>query len=330
MPRKPKRSFKSSKRASLRGSKNADAQQHWLNLEPESPVTREIESVKRVRWGFHIAAGLLVFLGLLALVRAAVKEAFEKDPRFVLKEVVVDTKGVLTEQKIVRVSGLVEGQNLMAVDLRDVMQRIEKLPQVHSARIERDFDGKLIIEVEQRQPVAWLESRKLKLAPRQTANSFLIDRFGVPVPCDVLLKEHLTLPVIRDEGLDTVSQGVAIRSVQMAAALKMVAELGRRVTEGKDGDRLVSVEVKSPFAMTACFSDGAEVIFGVDGIREQLARYARIRGEEKARGWQIATLNLLVEDNIPVTFRNVASVPADGGRRNTTPRARDRSVARRN
>lgn len=291
-------------------------------------MTRVIQSEERVRWGFHMGVCVLVVFSLVALLRATVREALDKNPRFSLKEVVVHTKGALTPQRIVRESGLTDGQNLMAIDLREVRDRIEKLPQVKSAGILRGFDGKLTIDVEQRQPVAWLESKRLKLSPVQTEGGCLVDRYGVVVPCDVLIKDYLTLPVIRDEGVEKVTPGAALKSAQVNAALRLIAEMKKR--EGGKKDKILRIEVQKTFALLAKFADGAEVTFGIDGVREQIARYSRIRQEEGSRGWQIGTMNLLVEDNIPVTFKNVASVPADGGTRSSTTHGRDRSVARRN
>jgi hypothetical protein len=50
------------------------------------------------------------------------------------------------------------------------------------------------------------------------------------------------------------------------------------------------------------------VIFGVDDLDEQLTRYDRIRTEAKYRQWRVATLNLLVKQNMPVTFREAPNL----------------------
>ena len=312
MPRKSKRSRKGSNRS----SRNAVAkitEQHRLDLEPESPITREIKSQERVRWGFHFAVCVLVVVGLFALGRATLREAFEKNPRFSLREVVVTTEGGLTPQKIVKTAGLTDGQNLLAINLREMRERIEQLPQVRSGTIERDYEGKLKIAVEQRRPVAWLESQKLKLKPMKSDGGVMVDKDGVVVPCDVLVKQNLGLPVIRIERLDGVTPGKAVGSPQLTAALKLIGEMKRRSTGPKE--HIVRVEILNEYALQTRFADGVDVTFGMDGLDEQLARYARIRREAQARRWQIATLNLLVEDNIPVTFKNVAAA-TDGTRRN--------------
>lgn len=327
MPRESKRSRKDSNRSSRKRAAK-DAEQHRLDLEPESPVTREIRSQERVRWGFHLAVCLLVIVGLFALGRATVREAFEKNPRFSLKEVVVNTSGALTPQKIVKTAGLTDGQNLLSINLREVRERIEQLPQVRSGAIERDYGGKLTIAVEQRRPVAWLQNDKLKLQPMRSTGGALVDKDGVAIPCDVLVKDHMGLPVIRIETIDAVKPGEKIQSPQLDAALRLIAEMKRRSTGPKQ--QIARIEITNPYALQTRFADGVEVTFGMDGLVEQIARYTRIRKEAQERKWEIATLNLLVEDNIPITFKNVAAVTDEAPEDSPPDRSASRSSTRRN
>jgi cell division septal protein FtsQ len=327
MPRKPKRSQKDSNRSpGNRTTKGGE--QHRLDLAPESPATREIRSQERVRWGFHVAVCVLVLFGLIALGRATVREAFEKNPRFALREVVVNTQGSLTPQKIVKTAGLTDGQNLLSINLREIRERIEQLPEVRSGAIARDYGGKLTIAVEQRRPVAWLESDKLKLHPMTSGGGMLLDKDGVAVPCDVLVKEYVGLPIIRSEGLSAVTPGARIESPQIAAAMKLIAEMKSRSTGARQ--QIKRIDILSAYALQTRFVDGVEVTFGLDGLDDQLARYRRISSEAHERGWQIATLNLLVEDNIPVTFKNVAAVTDPAPSEKNRDRADLRGSSRRN
>lgn len=272
----------------------------------------------------------LVGTGLLALGRVTWREAFDKNPKFALKEVVVHTKGDLTPQKIVRAAGLTDGQNVLSVDLQGVKERISRLPEVRSASLTRGFDGKLTIEVEQREPVAWIECDRQKLVPMKEGTGCLVDRRGVALPCEVLRDTYRGLPAIHVETLDKVVPGQAVDSAEMRAALKLLALMSKQRADKAETTTITRIDIPNSFSLMTKFADGAEVAFGPDGLAQQLSRYARIRKEEEKRGWQIATMNLLAEDNIPVTFKNVASVPSDAPRRLTGGRAGDRTVAKRN
>lgn len=300
--------------------------EHQLELKPESPATREIASLERARWGFHIGVVLLVLCTLIALGRATIREAFEKNPRFSLREVVVSTSGALTPAKIVKKAGLTDGQSLLAINLREVRERIEEMPEVRSGSVHRDYAGKVTIKVEQRRPVAWIECTKARLRPNEGESSLLVDKDGVVVPFNEGIEKSAELPVIAFAGTERPVPGQKIESAPFVTALRLVAEMKRRSTGPKQQIR--RVEIENAYALTATFTDDAQVLFGVDGLDAQLVRYFRIRGESKERGWQIATLNLLAEDNIPVTFKNVAAL-ADESSSSGVRRASTRSSSSR-
>ena len=301
-----------------------------INMEPESPTTRVIRNQQRVRWGFRVGVAILVVFGLMALIRATVQEAFVKNPRFSLRQIVVNTEGSLTPQRIVRTTGLTEGQNLLTINLREVRERIEQLPEVRKATIARDYDGRLTIEVQQRHPVAWIECAKLKLEPMRSGHGWLVDEEGVAIPCEVVIKSYLNLPVIRVDELNQVTPGVEIQSMQFKASLKLLAEMSKRTDDHHD--QITLIHVPNPYALVTKFNDGMTVTFGMDGLEEQISRFTRIKREGNERGWRIATLNLLVKDNVPVTFKSkIASVPSAIPVTNVSPpESSQRSRSRRN
>ena len=307
MPRNPKRS-RSHNNHPPRGKAKDGRQQHHLDLEPESPVTREIAKQERVRWGFHAAVVLLVVCGLFALGRATVREAFVKNPRFSLRQVVVNTNGSLTAQKIVRATGLTEGENLLAIDLPQIRERIERLPEVRAATVTRDYEGTLSIQVQQRHPVAWIECAKQKLLPMKSGQGWLLDEEGVLIPCEVLVKAYLRLPVIRTERLTEVAAGTRVNNVEVSAALQLLAAMERQLDD--DREEIAVIEIPNAYSLVTKFHDSSAVTFGVDDLDDQLVRHTLIRRQARQQGWQIATLNLLARDNMPVTFRDGAPVAA--------------------
>lgn len=283
-------------------------EQHRIDFEPESPKVRELRAKARVRWGFHAAVFVLVLTGLLALGRATMREALVRNPRFSLRQVLVNTEGALTAQKIVRQTGLTEGQNLLTINLREVRARIEQLPQVRQATIARDYDGKLVIDVQQRQPVAWIECHKQRMIPAKNGCAWLTDAEGAAIPCEVIAAEYRKLPVIHMEDLKPIEAGQPVdpRCLPFHSALKLLAEFSRRFG---DEDEIAAIEIPNAYALVTRLRDGEEVTFGIDDLEAQLGRYERIRQVAHQRNWQIATLNLLAQNNIPVTFKNLAAAP---------------------
>jgi cell division septal protein FtsQ len=243
----------------------------------------------------------VVGFGLVALVAATWRQTLYRNPRFGLKEVTIFTEGALKPEKLVREMGLVEGMDTLWIDLKEIIEKVEGLPQVKSASARRDYKGHMEVTVVQRRPVAWLECQRLGLHSMKSGFGCLLDEEGVAMPCDVILKDYTLLPVIRFEELSQAQAGRRVRDLQVKAALKLRAEVEKRVESGMPS--LVSIDIPTKYGLVANFDDGMQVTFGPDAITKQLGRFDRVMIEAREKGWKIATLNLLPRDNVPVTFR---------------------------
>lgn len=295
---KPKTSRRA---ASAPGKEVSDKVRYGVDCAPETPKIREQKRIAFRRAGFRMAVWMVVVFGLVALGTAAWRQTLYRNPRFGLKEVTVFTEGALRPEKLVREMGLVEGMDTLWIDLRKIIEKVESLPQVKSASARRDYQGNMEVTVIQRRPVAWLECQRLGLHSMKSGFGCLLDEDGVAMPCDVILKDYTLLPVIRYEELSQAKAGSRVRDLQVKAALRLRAEVEKRVESGMPA--LVSIEIPTKYALVAHFDDGMQVTFGPDAITKQLVRFDRVMIEAREKSWKIATLNLLPRDNVPVTFR---------------------------
>lgn len=286
--------------------KRKGTETHVIDYEPESPVIREQEAVERRRRGFSTAMWLIAAMIIIGLGWVTWHEALEKNSQFLLKSVVVNTAGTLTRQQIVSATGLTEDTNLLTMNLRELRAKIERLPQVKSAVIHRDYHGKLTLDVVQRIPVAWIECAKLKLLSPLSGQGCLIDAEGAPVPFDVITKEYLAMPLIRFQGLTEAVPGKPVPDMQVHAALRLMEKLKCRDDDGRASLELI--EIPNAWSLVALFGGDAKVTFGVDDMDPQLVRFDRFMHEAQARKWRVATLNLLSHMNTPVTFHATPDV----------------------
>lgn len=274
---------------------------HEVDCEADTPKARELKKVANRRAGFRTAAWLIAAFCFVALVAAAWRETLYRNPRFGLKEVTVFTEGALKPEKLVREMGLVEGMDTLWLNLRAISEKAERLPQVKSASASRDYQGRMKVTVVQRTPVAWLECQRLGLHSMKSGFGCLLDEEGVAMPCEVILKDYTRLPTIRYEELSQVQQGAVVIDFQVQAALRLQAEMEKRLESGMG--ELVSIEIPVPYALVASFDDEMEITFSPDSLDEQLQRFDRLMIEAHQKGWKIATLNLIPRRNTPITFR---------------------------
>ncbi len=299
-----KKGSKKPAKRSPRKRKGVDT--HVIDYEPESPVIRKQEAVERRRQGFRTAMWLIAAMIVIGVGWVTWHEALEKNAQFMLKSVVVNTEGTLTRQQIVAATGLTEATNLLTMNLREVRAKIEKLPQVKSAVIHRDYHGKLTLDVVQRMPVAWIECTQHKLLGPLSGKGCLIDTEGALVPCDVITKAYLAMPRIQFPALSDATPGKPSRDIQVHAALRLMEKLQSRSKEGHAALELI--EIPNPWSLVAHFNGDAKITFGVDDLDPQLARFDRVMHEARERKWRVATLNLIARINTPVTFHETPDV----------------------
>lgn len=279
---------------------------HVIDYQPESPVIREHEAVERRRRGFRTAMWLITAMIVVGIGWVTWHEALEKNSQFMLKTVEVNTEGTLTRQQLVAATGLTEATNLLTMNLREVRAKIERLPQVKSAVIHRDYHGKLTLDVVQRLPVAWMECPKHKLMGPLTGKGCLIDAEGALVPCHVITREYLEMPRIQFPNLSEATPGKPSSDLQVHAALRLMEKLQKRQQD--DHPALEMIEIPNPWSLVAHFNGDTKIIFGVDDMDPQLARFDRVMHEARTRKWRLATLNLIATTNTPATFHETPDV----------------------
>lgn len=304
----PQKGSKSPARSPSRSRKAAVP--HVIDYEPESPVIRQQEAEMARRKGYRNALWLIIAISVVALGKLVWEEAFEKNSRFLLKALDVQTSGPLSVPKLVAATALTLDTNLLTLNLGEVRSRLERLPQVKGVHIQRDYNGSLTIKVQQRFPVAWLECAKQKYFAPLSGTGCLIDAEGVPMPCEVVTKEYLALPVICFDAVSKIEHGKKLSDPLLHIALELAKELNSRAQAPSEIARKLIIpnawSIEAHYATAE--SEPKVITFGVDDVEMQLERYDRLMKEARARQWKIATLHFIPEGNTPATFHGTPDV----------------------
>jgi cell division septal protein FtsQ len=277
------------------------AERQPLDKKPVTPKLREQQREVRRRNGLKWVAGMGLGMSLIALGNTAVQETLFKNPRFSLRQVHVQTEGMLSPLEIIHHTGLVTGVNLLTVNLHDVRARLEQQPAIKGATVQRDFDGRLTVVVLQRQPVAWVKCEAQHYIPRSVGQGLLVDADGIAFPADTILPEFQSLPVISDEKLEPILLGQKISTPRFDAAMKLLKMLKQREAQG--AGQLVSIATPNRFALLASFANKSEVTFSHDDVEAQMERYDHFLAEAKSKNWTFEKLNLVAGINTPVVFK---------------------------
>ena len=108
---------------------------------------------RRIRLFFEALACLLALGG----IGYSFTNYVSASPRFQIKRVTVEGAYVLDEGDILTQAGVTQVDNLILMDTAVVQERVEAMPYVATCTIQRAYPDKLIIQVQERRPVATLQ-----------------------------------------------------------------------------------------------------------------------------------------------------------------------------
>ncbi len=285
---------------------------HRLELNPETDASRRAKFRKRAGLGARWAVGILCSIMLLAILKIVVVEAFVLNPRFKIANISVLTEGPLSRSAIENASGLKVGDNLLMISLREVRDRVEAQPEVRKVTVERNFPGQIVLNVEQRTPVAWLECPEKAIAAKVSDFGCLLDDAGCVLPSSERIRSgENKLPIIKVSKLSALIPGKRVDSTAALASLELLRAYKKSPLAHKS--ELKRVDASRSHALVADFGSGVSVVFPSNGDnKKEFDRLARALDEAARHNWKLATVNLLVEHNVPVTLHgNGATASSD-------------------
>ena len=232
--------------------------------------------------------------------RFAAKRLFFENPDYRLSQIEVQTDGTLQRDQILKAAGLVEGENIFTINLGQVQERLQQLPQVDEVQVMRKVPGEIDIHLVERKPIAWLTSDKQISDPFASDVAFLVDARGVLMKEKKLLPEYLGLPLITGCTSESLEAGKVVGSFEAKAALELLRLSTRSFMQTRFQIR--EIDVSKGYCLLVSDKNHTRVTFGFDNLDTQLQRLEQflVYADDSRR--DLETVNLLVQRNIPVTF----------------------------
>ena len=275
-------------------------QQHLLDV-----------NVRARRASHHRNRRILVALSKVALVlglcagiyygvRAGLSRFFFDNPEYRLSTIDVQTDGTLQRDQVLKVAQLQEGLNIFSVNLAQIHDRLQQLPQVDEVQVERKMPNEIDIHITERKPIAWITSEKAVANPFVSDAAFLVDARGILMKEKKLLPEYLALPLIVGCSSEALVPGKVVDSFEAKAALELLRLATTSFMQTRFQIR--EVDVSKGYCLLVTDKNHIQVMFGFEHLDTQMQRLEQflVYGDDAHR--EIATVNLLVARNIPVTF----------------------------
>ncbi|HXA08636.1 MAG TPA: FtsQ-type POTRA domain-containing protein [Chthoniobacterales bacterium] len=252
-----------------------------------------------------VALVIAVCAGLYFGARTALSRFFFDNPDYRLSTIAVQTDGTLLRDQILKSAGLHEGLNIFSINLAQVHDRLQQLPQVDDVQVERKMPNEIDIAVTERKPIAWITSEKIVANPFASDAAFLVDARGILMKEKKLLPEYLALPLITGCSSEALVPGKMVDSFEAKAALELLRLTTTSFMQTRFQIR--EVDVSKGYCLLVTDKNHTEVMFGFDHLDTQMQRLEQFLVYSDDAHREIATVNLLVARNIPVTFAKPVS-----------------------
>lgn len=306
------------------------SQEFFLNV----PPSRKETSMQRRRLllgGMKWTAGICVGLWSVVASGALWDKAFRTSTTYSVGQFELSTNGSITAPQVAAVTGLRPDQNITDLDLGALRRQLLTLPQVRHAEVERRLPNHLKISLEERRPMAWLACAKQGLRAFDH-RGLLLDAEGVVFPAGVMLNEYTSLPVIHSADLAAVTPGRVVEYPLVRHALELVQLM--RQQNWSSPMAVEQVHLTNRFTLVAQMDTDALITFRPENPGKQIARLHAILNKIGRSGAKIASVNLQLERNVPVTFFDVPPVlgqksPVKAGPPSNTSRRTGATPARR-
>lgn len=280
-------------------------QQHLLDVNVRARCASHHRNRRILVIVSKVALAVAVCAGLYYGVRAGLSRFFFDNPDYRLSTIAIQTDGTLQRDQVLKSAELREGLNIFSVNLAQVHDRLQRLPQVGEVQVERKMPNEIDITIRERKPIAWITSEKTVANPFASDAAFLVDGRGILMKEKKLLPEYLALPLIAGCSSEALVPGKAVDSFEAKAALELLRLTTTSFMQTRFQIR--EVDVSKGYCLLVTDKDHTQVMFGFDHLDTQMERLEQFLVYSDDSHREIETVNLLVARNIPVTFAKPVS-----------------------
>ncbi len=268
-----------------------------LNVRTASLKRQRREKANGIIW--RIFASFLVLTLLVASAAFVVEKFFLRNPEYSLHHLDAQLDGVMTQEELVNLTGLENGKNIFLLPIWQAQQRLEALPEVRTASLERVWPDTIKVTLERRIPVFLIAGTGDAAESFIGGKSLLCDHDGVLMQPARLDPEFLNLPVLK--GFDPADAKPGSRlederlnyAIALQDALSGIPEVNFKIR---------SIDVSKEYAAVVTDASNARYTFGNDDLPGQMERLRKLLVNSQEVGRQIDTANLMLVRNTPVTF----------------------------
>lgn len=244
-----------------------------------------------------VIAGLIYGFGLLW------DKFVEKNQDFKLEEISFETNGNMTEQDVRAFLNLTGEENVLFLDTQNLTERLKARPDIVRASVHRELPATLVIEIEERQPIAWLESPQCGIYAHDEEKGLFSDSSGYIFRYDRNIhSRYKNCPVLH---VAAPADGYYVEGewLEGAATRRGLAFLKTLPLFSAEGlPPAENIDFPNDWSIVCKFSNGMDITFGLYDHERQLHDLVLIMQYAGNTNRRIKSANLIPSRNAPVVF----------------------------
>ena len=230
---------------------------------------------------------------------------------FNIKDLKIQTDGIIPISQIRAWAGVKEGDNLFTLDLPRIERDLELQPLIQIAFVVRVLPQTLRIRIVEREPIARISGFQRKGPNDDVSPTILyVDEAGYvmqPLESPENANTPDPLPVLTGVRASELRPGKRIESAQMQATLRLITAFEKSPMAGLVD--VQSVDLSAPPVLQLITRQGNEITFPLDAPERQLRRWRTVHDFARQEGKSIANLDLSVANNVPARWQEAGSSP---------------------
>jgi len=295
-------------------------QRRTSNRTPKSRqrmLSLKVSSPRIVLFDFLKVGAKFLKLGLIVAVMVGVgfglslgwQKLFVENEEFTISELSLKTfegepPRFLTHARMLEQTGLDPDATIFSLDTDALAAKLESLPELTGAKVSRRLPGTLKVEVQERQPVAWVACRSLGIRERDRDLGLLVDSDGIPFKCSSetlwAFAEKLPVVLVGEMGDEKIVEGKAIEHRGLNYAFELI-EIASELLVGIE--KPVWVVVKDEITLEMKTLGGTHATLSYYDLNRQLTDFSKLVSHAQARGKELDRVNLIPRRFVPVHYR---------------------------
>ena len=201
------------------------------------------------------------------------------DPFFRVREVEVEGNRKITKETLLSLTMMEGMPNLFSVNLEEVVKRIESYPWIESVRVRKVFPNKILIQIEERKPMAIIQLEEL----------YYIDAKG-EIFSPVGDKDEYNYPYLTGLTRAILEKDPTEATRLISKALELLRIVDREKVPPLED--ISEIHLEKVFGIH-CFtkSEGVEVKMGWEDFGEKLRRLSLIWSDLRKRGFLVTSID---------------------------------------